>query len=64
MPSKRGVFVEHTMGDVVQITAVAASGRELYQLRVPADLFEPRFVTAIERLLDRADPTLKIVTRG
>lgn len=62
--TQRGVYVERVMGGVVQITAVDRDGEEIYQFRVRASLHEPRFVDAMQQLLDRADPTLKIVDRG
>lgn len=49
------------MGGNIEITAVDSGGEEAYQLRMRPELYEKRLVDAMQELLDRADPTLKLL---
>jgi hypothetical protein len=61
MTKDRGVYVRRTVSEAIEITAIASDGRILVSMVVDPAIYSDRMIHGMERLLDRSDPTLKLV---
>lgn len=62
MATERGVTIHRGVTDPIELRATAADGEVLIKIEVTRRLYDPRMKARLERLLDREDPTLRIVS--